>query len=511
MAVDYTDKKERFRLAREIAEEGIILLKNENGFLPLGQETVAVFGRTQVDTIKCGTGSAFCESEYTADILSGMEREGISVDATLASCYRTFAAENPISAFGVWGSGSHLQPEMPISEEAVHAAASRAEKAIIVIGRTAGENDDISPIAGDYLLSSEEERLITLVCRHFSRVCVVINSGNLVDLAFVDRPEIEALLLLSLPGMEGGNALAGVLSGRVNPSGKLTDTIAYEYRDYPASAVFGKRSGLIQKYTEDIYVGYRYFETFAPERVRYPFGFGLSYTSFETACVSFSVEDGMIRAAIDVTNTGNNYAGKEVVMLYSTSPRKKLGAPALELRTFAKTELLAPGETERVKLSFAVSEMASFDDVGVIARDAWVMEKGTFRIAFGNNVKALRPAGSYENPACICRPDWKNACRRTGRSSLSNICRRMFRRGFRSRRLERAASLRKLRCAERITQRASVSACQQQGYTALALHAPPAGDSLIVTRLLWGVHRFRNLTASWMARIAATLFWHPER
>ena len=175
---------------------------------------------------------------------------------------------------------------------------------------------------------------------------VVINSGNLVDLAFADRPEIEALLLLSLPGMEGGTAIAGVLSGRVNPSGKLTDTIAYEYRDYPASAMFGKRGGLMQTYTEDIYIGYRYFETFAPERVRYPFGFGLSYTSFETECVSFSVEDGIVRAVLDVTNVGA-HKGKEVVMLYSTSPRERIGAPAVELRAFAKTGLLAPGETER--------------------------------------------------------------------------------------------------------------------------------------------------------------------
>lgn len=404
IVMDYTIKAERYRLTREIAEEGIVLLKNKDSVLPIGSEKVAVFGRTQINTIKCGTGSAFCLSEYQVNVLDGIRNAGIAVDEPLMEKYIAWEKENPIPAFGVWGSGSHIHPEMPITKDEVCEVALRgAEKAIVVLGRTAGENDDVVYMEGDYMLSSEEKSLLEAVCHYFSKVIIVINSGNLIDLSFTEREEIKAVVLLNLPGMEGGNALGNILSGKVSPSAKLTDTVARHYGDYPGAYEFGARSGIVQNYHEDIFVGYRYFETFpyVKNSVLYPFGHGLSYTTFEIKCAHFECDsnvEGKIRAVVSVKNTGN-HAGKEVVMLYTSAPRSALGAPAIELRAFDKTELLQPGEEAYLSLSISISDMASFDDTGVLGtRDAWVMPAGEYGVFLGNNVEKVTKIGSYDCP-----------------------------------------------------------------------------------------------------------------
>lgn len=401
--MDYKNKNERYRLTREIAEEGIVLLKNKDQVLPIGNETVAVFGRTQINTIKCGTGSAFCLSEYEVSVLEGIQNAGISVDEALKEKYVSWINENPLQAFGVWGSGSHINPEMPMTRAEVKEVALRGvKKAIFVIGRTAGENDDVVVMDGDYMLSTEEKSLLESVCRYFSEVIIVVNSGNLIDLSFTERDEIKAVVLLNLPGMEGGNALGNILSGKVSPSAKLTDTIARHYGDYPSAERFGVKSGLVQKYKEDIFVGYRYFETFPymQNSVLYPFGHGLSYTTFEMQCSHFECDkkkEGQVRAVVSVKNTGMR-AGKEVVMLYTSSPKSALGTPAVELRAFQKTSLLAPGETAYLTLNFPIGEMASFDDTGVLGtKDAWVMAAGEYGIYLGNNIEKLEKIGVYEN------------------------------------------------------------------------------------------------------------------
>ena len=177
----YENKKERYDLAREIAEEGIILLKNENT-LPLGKEKIAVFGRTQNDIIKCGTGSAFCTCEYCAQILPSLARAGINCDEILSRKYAEWSAKNPIASYDVWGSGSHINEEMPLSEKEIAEAAERAEKAVFIIGRTAGENDDVLPVTGDYYLSDGEEHTLSLLGKYFGNVTVIVNSGKLIDL-----------------------------------------------------------------------------------------------------------------------------------------------------------------------------------------------------------------------------------------------------------------------------------------------------------------------------------------
>lgn len=391
----YENAAERALLAREIASEGIVLLKNEGEMLPFGKEKVAVFGRTQLDTIKCGTGSAFCESEYCINVLDGMDGAGINTDGVLAEKYRAWCAENTIATYGVWGSGSHIMPEMPLDEEEICSAAKRAQKAVFVIGRTAGENDDSSPVDGDYRLSPDERELLENIKKYFSHVAVIVNSGNLINLSFTECEEIRAVLLLNLPGMEGGRALGEVLSGKVSPSGKLTDTIARDYGDYPSAPYFGQKAGIVQNYYEDIFVGYRYFETFADakEKVLYPFGHGLSYTTFEKCLVSFACENEMVNVKISVKNTGAKYAGKEVVMLYSSAP-DAAGAPKYELRTFAKTKLLAPGEEEVLSLSFRMAEMASFDDK---KNDAWTLYAGEYGVYYGTSAQNLALAGTVQN------------------------------------------------------------------------------------------------------------------
>ena len=399
---NYNNSAERALVSRAIAREGIILLENKNNTLPLGQEPVAVFGRTQIDMIQGGTGSALCTSEYCVNILTGLENAGVQVDQELASIYRKWCGDNPLVSFGVWGSGAHVNPEMPLWEDVVARASARTEKAIFVIGRTAGENDDVNVMDGDFRLSSEEKAAYEMVCKHFSNIIVVINSGNLIDLRFTQRAEVKAVVLLNLPGMEGGNALGDVLSGKFTPSGKLTDTVAYEYSDYPSSKYFGKKGGIIQNYNDDIFVGYRYFETFehAKDKVMYPFGYGLSYTQFESRALSFTCNDsidGMVKAEIAVKNIGNTYSGKEVIMLYSSAPKSKLGAPAYELRAFQKTSLLAPGEEEILTLTFPIQDMASFDDTGVLGTaNAWVLMQGAYSVFFGNNIKKVQKIGEYE-------------------------------------------------------------------------------------------------------------------
>ncbi len=411
---NYNNSENRALISRAIAREGIILLENKDNILPLSTEKVAVFGRTQVDMIQGGTGSAFCTSEYIIDIITGLENAGIQVDTELAQLYRTWCAENALASFGVWGSGAHVNPEMPLEDNIVAAAADRNDKAIFVIGRTAGENDDVNVMNGDYRLSSEEKAALEVVFKYFKQVILILNSGNLMDMNFTRREEVKAVVLLNLPGMEGGNALGDILSGKFTPSGKLTDTIAYNYTDYPSSKYFGKKGGVIQNYDEDIFVGYRYFETFeaARDKVMYPFGYGLSYTQFAATPISFTADaaqDGMITAKISVQNIGDTYSGKEVIMLYSSAPKSKLGTPAYELRAYQKTRLLAPGEKETLTISFPIADMASYDDTGVLGTtNAWVLMQGDYTISFGNNIRKLQPIGTFTKGADtvlkICTP-----------------------------------------------------------------------------------------------------------
>lgn len=405
--LDLKSKEERHTLARIMAEEGIVLLENRNAVLPLGREKVALFGRTQIDTIKGGTGSANCKCEYSISIQDGLRNAGVNLDEELAKEYREWASANPIPSFGIWGSGMHSNPEMPVNIDTVKAAKRRgAKKAIILIGRTAGENEDTGLVKGDYYLSDDERAIFEAVTRVFDKTIVILNIGNVMDLSFVEEFGVSGLLYMNMAGMEGGNAIGNVIKGKTTPSGHLTASFAKNYAAYPSSEYFGQsHGGIIQDYKEDIFVGYRYFETFegANDSVLYPFGYGLSYADFAVSDIDCYTCSSKVHVTMKVTNIGKKYKGKYVAQVYYSAPQMgvgeaKLSKPHKVLAGFLKTKNLSPGKSQTLKISFPINSMASFDDTGATGRthkSCWVLEAGDYTIYAGDNVMDAMKIGTY--------------------------------------------------------------------------------------------------------------------
>lgn len=395
---------------REAAAEGIVLLKNEGKMLPLTEEDhVALFGRCQINYYKSGTGSGGAvNTAYTTNLVQGFaQHKNITLNEELVKVYEAWIEKNPFDdGNGIWAGEPWFQKEMPVTEELAERARKDSNKAVIVIGRTAGEDQDNAAVAGSYLLTEEEIAMIETVAKYFEKTAVVMNVSNIVDMSWMEtvkyKEHICAVLYTWQGGVEAGTASADVLAGAVTPSGKLPDTIAYSIEDYPSTANFGSEERNL--YEEDVYVGYRYFETFAPEKVQFPFGFGMSYTEFSLETVKAETEgqgkDARIKVQVCVKNTGSVYAGKEVVQVYYEAPQGKLGKPAKELAAFAKTKLLAPGECQVLILEFAASSMASYDDSGVTGnKSCYVLEEGTYRFHVGTDVRntvEITRAGEYE-------------------------------------------------------------------------------------------------------------------
>ncbi len=392
---------------RKAAAEGAVLLKNENHTLPLKKdEMISVFGRCQFDTYRSGTGSGGAVNvPYAVNIIKGMRDSGdFTINEEVVKVYEEWLQENPFdNGGGVWAGEPWNQKEMVISEEVVKTAAAKSKKALYIIGRTAGEDKDYANEAGSYLLTEEELENLSVLTSCFDQVAVLMNVSNIIDMSWVNDPaykgHITAVLYTWQGGMETGNAVADVLSGKVSPSGKLTDTIAKALSDYPAADNFGDEKQNI--YAEDIYVGYRYFETFCPEKVLYPFGYGLSYTTFETKVKGAVSDAETITITAEVKNTGD-CKGKEVVQVYVHAPQGTLGKPARELKAFAKTKELVPGETEELTLLVPVKRLASYDDSGVTGqKSCYVLEPGAYEFYVGNSVRATEKAdidgkGAYE-------------------------------------------------------------------------------------------------------------------
>ncbi|NQX46900.1 glycoside hydrolase family 3 C-terminal domain-containing protein [Paenibacillus tritici] len=390
--------------SRTVAAEGAVLLKNEGQVLPLGNgESVAVFGRIQVNYYRSGTGSGgSVHVAYTTNLLDGLRsKKNLSVNEELAAAYEAWIGLNPFDDGGkVWAAEPWNQKEMPLTDELVKQARSQSAKAVVVIGRTAGEDQDNADTPGSYRLTEDEKAMLTQVTAHFEQTVVVLNVSNIMDMSWVNDAAyvnpISAVIYSWHGGMEGGNAIADVLSGEVTPSGKLTDTIAYSIEDYPSTSNYGNEFKNL--YEEDIYVGYRYFETFCPDKVQYEFGYGISYTTFklepEEAKLVKAADGVQLEIGVTVTNTGTAYAGKEVAQVYYEAPQGQLGKPAKVLAAFAKTKLLEPGESQRLLVSFPLHSMASYDDAGVTGHpSAYVLEAGTYRFYAGTSVKAVTEVG----------------------------------------------------------------------------------------------------------------------
>lgn len=378
------------KTAREMAAEGLVLLKNDNKALPLKQgETVSVFGRMQNHYYKSGTGSGgMVNVARVVGILDALnECKDVNVNQKLAETYAAWDEAHPVELGLGWGQEPWSQAEMPVTDELVQEAAGESDSAIVIIARTAGEDKDNTLEKGAFMLTDIETDMLRLVRENFQKMVVLLNVGGLIDMSFLDTISPDACMYVWQGGMVGGYGVADVLVGDVSPSGKLTDTIAYDIKDYPAYDNFGGEERNF--YAEDIYVGYRYFETFAKDKVRYPFGYGLSYTDFKIGVkhASMDFEKGVANICVKVTNTGKRL-GKEVVQVYGEMPQGRLGKPSRVLIDFAKTKELVPGLSDELKFEIPLDRMASFDDSGVTGhRNCYVLEAGDYTIHVGNSIR----------------------------------------------------------------------------------------------------------------------------
>ena len=414
-----TASKEHIQLSKEAAREGMVLLKNENGLLPLAAGSkIALFGKGSFDYVKGGGGSGDVYTAYVRNLYEGLKAQetAVQIYEPLSAFYRTDIQHQYEAGAAP---GMTVEPELPA--ELADGAKAYADIAVVVISRFSGEGWDRSSIEcnnefnpwdnetsmpkiskevfpdGDFYLTSREKAMLSMVKDRFDNIVVVLNIGGIIDLSWVkDDDQISSALLAWQGGMEGGLAMAELLTGNGNPSGKLVDTFAARTEDYPSTANFHESFDYVN-YTEDIYVGYRYFETIpgAKEKVVYPFGYGLSYTTFYLDIPVVEQTEDEICATVQVTNTGDT-AGKEVVQLYFEAPQGILKKPARQLAAFAKTRLLLPGETQLVRLSFKKEDMASYDDLGKIAKSAYVLEKGIYKIYAGTSVRDIEEIDQME-------------------------------------------------------------------------------------------------------------------
>lgn len=384
-------RKEMSDACRRAGAEGTVMLKND-GVLPLSKTgSTAFFGRVQRDYFYVGYGSGGdVNPDYLVSPMDALEARGdIAYDKALADRYRLWCQANvpPVMDWAQWPT---CHPEMELSEEVVRAAAQRNDAAVVILGRAMGEAMDNRPEPGGYYLTEAEKALLAQVTAAFRKVCVVVDAGNIMDLSWVEEYPIGALVYAFQGGMESGNALMDVLYGDAQPGGRLTDTVPRHYEDAPSYGHFGGRD--FNEYREDIYVGYRYYETFARDKVLYPFGFGLSYTTFrvESAAAAWHTSWDL---RIQVTNTGSR-PGRQVVQVYVEAPQGKLGKAARVLADYWKTPELAPGQSAAVSLWIDLKSLASFDDSGITGHPyAYVLEAGTYRLYVGTDVRSASLAG----------------------------------------------------------------------------------------------------------------------
>ena len=382
-------------IVRSCAALGAVLLKND-GMLPLAEGTkVSVFGRDQIDWFYTGYGSGGdVNRPYSVSLLDGIRGSGrICLNEKLAGIYEKWCGENPVR-HGTWGRWPRFYPDMPLTEECVREAAGESDCAVFVIGRSSGEDRENVLEKGSYYITDEELASLKLITAHFDKTAVLLNIGSVMDMSFLDEADVDAVMIVWQGGMESGNAVAQLLSGEETPCGKLSDTIVKKYEDYPCADHFGALT--FNNYYEDIYVGYRFFETFKKESVLYPFGFGLSYTDFSWEVKDCRRTDEGFAFTCAVRNTGDTYSGREVIQCYVEKPCGKLGNPARELAAFKKTGLLAPGEEEEVTLFVNAERLSSYDQTGETGfASAYVLLQGEYRFYIGTDVRSAQRCFEY--------------------------------------------------------------------------------------------------------------------
>lgn len=380
------------RVCRKSIPEGLVLLEND-GTLPLKKDDrVAVFGRGQTEYLKGGTGSGGrINCPYVKNISDELKKE-VRIDENLSEFYERFIEEHPYDTDAIW-SYPERKIEPVFTDEQIENYAKENDKAIFVIGRSAGEGYDCKAEKGDWYLSDEERLTIAQLSRSFKNFAVLINSGNIIDMSWVKELNVKSVMYIWQGGQEGGEGTVDALMGYNPPSGKLTDTIA-DINKNPSTSHFGNDKENI--HYEDIYVGYRYFETFDKSSVYYPFGYGKTYTDFAINEVKVTKRGEKIFVGVTVENTGN-FFGKEVVEVYYSCPSGKLGKPARQLIAFKKTKQLKKGERQRISVSFSVRDMASYDESGATGyKSSFVLEKGEYLIFVGNNVRDAKEVFAFD-------------------------------------------------------------------------------------------------------------------
>ena len=409
-------------LAREAAAEGFVLLKNERGALPLKDKKIALYGMGARMTVKGGLGSGSVEERYSVNIEDGLKNAGYEIttqdwlndyDAEYASTYQAYhdmveekvkGLTNPMQIIPLAHSFVYRYPSgRPVTQADIEK--SGTDTAIYVLMRQAGEGNDRKLEKGDYYLTDIERENLQILAQAYAHTILVINVGGHIDMAFMDEiPGIDAAVLFVQGGEEGGNALADVLSGKMNFSGKLADTIPMRYEDIPFGEEFSYLNGDVRNeyYKEGIYVGYRYFDSFR-KAVRYPFGFGLSYTDFTVETKSVTLNKTSVTARVEVRNIGG-FSGKEVVQLYVSAPGGK--KEYQRLVTFGKTGQLKPGVSEMLELTFDLAECSSYCE----AAAAWVLDAGKYVLRIGNSSRDTTAAAVIDLPGTVVTRQYRNCC-----------------------------------------------------------------------------------------------------
>ena len=443
----YVSDASRVRLAREIAGESIVLLKNE-GALPLRREKpAAFFGKGQFELYIGGSGSGASSNKNAAILVPELKKRGQKLVDSLTSFYEAgfdpgkaerarqemFKQFSGLVASGAiyefFGKYTPPEEETAVPDELVAAAAKETDTAVLILGRSSGGEECDRRYEQDYTLLPSEEKLIQQVTSAFAHVILIENTVGAVDLSWAEKyPNIEAILYAVSPGEQGAAALADILVGEISPSGKLTSTIVKDYKDHPASAHFsfnkddpssiltyesygldkeangsvGYDMSPVSVYEEGIYAGYRYFDSYGVEPL-YPFGFGLSYTSFELSDYAVSVEGENVKVSVKVANTGK-YAGKEVVQVYVSAPAGKLDQPYQELKGYGKTSLLAPGEAEVITVTIPAESLASYDEETA----SYILEPGDYIVRAGVSSRDTHVAGKLHVSETIVAAQYEN-------------------------------------------------------------------------------------------------------
>lgn len=378
-------------LSMTAATQGMVLLENKENTLPLAAGgNIALFGGGAYGTVKGGTGSGDVNQRDVVNVWDGLKNAGYTITSEdWINEYKEAYDEAESQITGMFGSIEIYDQE--ITDEQLETAKTDTDTAIYVIARNSGEGADRTATEGDYYLTQVERENIQKLAENFDKCIVILNVGGVIDTSFVEEIEgIDAVLLMSQAGMRGGDAVAKILTGEVTPSGKLTDTWAKNYEDYPSAEGFGLNDGNVvqEDYTDGIYVGYRYFDTFGVEPA-YEFGYGLSYTSFDIAVDSVTADQDTVTVTATVTNTGDTYSGKEVVEIYFSAPDGELEKPYQELAAYAKTDELAPGQSQTLTITYNTTEMSSYSE----EKAAYIMEAGDYIVRVGNSSRNTTVAG----------------------------------------------------------------------------------------------------------------------